>query len=76
MWLRVLPFLLKYWKILAVVVGVALVYGYGVSSQKEKEQVQDLKEFKATRERIDDAVNVNRSVDDALDRLRDYSNER
>ena len=76
MWIRLLPLILKYWKVLAVVIGVALVYGYGVSSQKDKTQVEELKKYRDTRERIDEATSVNRTVDDALNRLREHSSER
>lgn len=60
---------------LASYIGAALVVllgavQYGKAKQKAKQEQDSLKEYKETRERIDES-HVNVDVDDSLDRLSD-----
>jgi len=54
---------------LAAIVFVIGLIQYGRQTQKHKEEVRDLKDYKETRERIDE-VEVSVDRDAALDRLR------
>lgn len=56
----------------AVSVAVVFIFGlvqYGKKTQKHKQEVKDLKDYKDTRERIDEAE-VSSDRDAALERLR------
>ena len=58
------------WPYLSFLAGIGVIFFMGKRSQKKKEQLTKLKEFKQTTERINETpTTTNR--DDALDRLRD-----
>jgi hypothetical protein len=56
--------------VLAVAVFVIGLIQYGKQTQKHKEAVQDLEDYKETRERIDEAE-PSTDRDSAIERLRD-----
>jgi hypothetical protein len=55
--------------VLAAVVFIIGLIQYGRQTQKHKQEVRDLKDYKETRERIDE-VEVSPDRDSALERLR------
>lgn len=55
---------------LAVVVAVGAIFLAGKRDEKKARQIQDLRDYKETKEKIDETA-VNRTRDDSVKRLRD-----
>lgn len=55
---------------LAVLVAIGAVFVAGKRDEKKERQIEDLKDYKETKEKIDETA-VSRTRDDAVKRLRD-----
>lgn len=55
---------------LAVVVAIGAIFLAGKRDEKKARQIEDLRDYKETKEKIDETA-VNRTRDDAVKRLRD-----